>query len=334
MEKALPLLSVVSPAYQEEEVLPAFHASLSRALAPLAAGFEIEILYVDDGSTDGTLAVLRRLAADDPRVRFLSLSRNFGHQAALTAGLEHARGDAVVSLDSDLQHPPALIPGLVERWRQGYDAVLTERQDAAESGWFKRRSSAGFYWLLARLSDTPVSPAASDFRLLSRRALDALLQMRECHRFLRTMVNWLGFPVTTIPYQAAPRAAGRPRYTLRRMLRLAGDGLVSFSRLPLRLPLLVGPGLLLLGLIGLVGLAVAGLAGRGAGAWPVYSVALLTLALNGLVLTSLGVMGEYVGRVYEQVKQRPIYLLKETSPGRGDGEGAVPPWRRPGNSAA
>src|SRR5262245_29710905 len=232
MEKSRPLLRVVSPAYQEEEVLPVFHASLSRALAPLAAEFEIEILYVDDGSTDGTLAVLRRLAADDPRVRFLSLSRNFGHQAALTAGLEHARGDAVVSLDSDLQHPPALIPELVARWRAGADVVLTIRADDARLGWFKRVSSRLFYRLLARCSTLDVRAAASDFRLLARPALDALLRMRESHRYLRGMVQWLGFRVAEVPFRPAARRAGVSKYTLRRMVRFALDGLLSFSPAP------------------------------------------------------------------------------------------------------
>jgi dolichol-phosphate mannosyltransferase len=341
MENPRPLVSIVCPAYQEEEVLPIFHRCLSEALLPLSELYAFEILYIDDGSTDGTLLVLRRLAELDPRVGYLSLSRNFGHQAALTAGLEHARGDAVVTLDSDLQHPPSLIPALIERWREGHDVVLTRRQDPPEHGWFKRTTSAAFYRLLAAMSQTPVSPAASDFRLLSRRAVEALTRLRECHRFLRSMVNWLGFRVTSIDYQAAARAAGRSRYTLRRMLRLAEDGLLSFSRAPLRLPLFAGLGLLGLGALDLCLLALGMLLPLDVGPRLWHALIGCSLLLNGLTLTSLGVMGEYLGRVYEQVKQRPIYVLKESSEvsasaGRTT-PGAVSPherWPRPGTTAA
>jgi dolichol-phosphate mannosyltransferase len=307
-----PTLSIVCPAYQEEEVLPLFHAGLAGALEPLGRDFQIEIVYVDDGSSDGTLGVLRRLAAQDPRVRYLSLSRNFGHQAALTAGLEHATGDVTVSLDSDLQHPPALIPALVERWRQGFDIVLTVREDTEEVGWFKRASSRWFYRLLAQVSDTEVRAAASDFRLLSRPALDALLRLREAHRFLRGMVNWLGFRVSAVPFRVAPRAAGRSRYTLGRMLRLAADGMLSFSRAPLRLPLFFGAGYLGLGLLHALALVVLTLAGRSF-SWLGQGALLALLLLGGLLLCSVGVLGEYVGRIYEQVKQRPLYLVKEAS---------------------
>jgi dolichol-phosphate mannosyltransferase len=313
MTEKSPTLSIVCPAYREEEVLPVFHARLNEVLRPLASDYRIEILYIDDGSTDGTLSVLRELAATDLRVRYLSLSRNFGHQAALTAGLEHARGDVVVSLDADLQHPPELISQLLERWRAGYDIVLTERRDSEELGWFKRFTSRQFYRLMRVLSDTEVRPACADFRLLSRKALDALLSLHETHRFLRGMVNWLGFRVVSIPYQAAPRAAGQSHYTLRRMLRLAGDGMLSFSRVPLQLP--VAAGLASLGLGGLYALALV-LAALlvGVTSWPVHLLVVVVLVLGGLILCSLGIVGEYVGRIFEQVKQRPIYLLKECSP--------------------
>jgi dolichol-phosphate mannosyltransferase len=311
-----PTLSIVCPAYQEEAVLPLFHERLGEALAPLAGEYRIEIVYVDDGSHDGTLAVLRRLAGADARVRYLSLSRNFGHQAALTAGLEHAAGDVVVSLDSDLQHPPGVIPQLLERWREGYDVVVTERRDSEEVGWFKRFTSRQFYRVMRWLSETEVRPACADFRLLSRPALDALLRLRETHRYLRGMVNWLGFPLATVPYQAAPRAAGVSHYTLRRMVRLASDGVLSFSRVPLQLPLAAGLASAGLGVLYAAGLGAA-LALGGAAAWPVHLVVVLVLVLGGLVLCSLGVLGEYVGRIYEQVKQRPVYLVKESSPARG-----------------
>lgn len=306
-------LSVVCPAFQEEEVLPIFHAELSRALAPLAEEFRIEVVYVDDGSTDDTLAVLRRIAVADRRVRYLSFSRNFGHQAAVTAGLEHAIGDIVVSLDTDLQHPPTLIPVLIDHWRNGYDLVLTEREYPAATGWFKRVSSAWFYRVMGWLSSTPVQPAASDFRLMSRPVIDAVMKMRETHRFLRGMVSWVGFKVASVPFRAADRAAGQSRFTFKSLMRLASDGLLSFSCLPLRLPLYAGAALLALGALHALSVLGFVLLGADVGPWMLHATAGLTLLLNGLVLTSVGVLGEYLGRVYEQVKQRPLYVLKETS---------------------
>jgi dolichol-phosphate mannosyltransferase len=306
------LLSVVCPAFNEEEVLPRFHAELCASLAPLAREYELEILYVDDGSRDGTLEVLRRLAAGDARVRYLSFSRNFGHQAALTAGLEHARGDVVVSMDSDLQHPPALVPTLLAKWREGNDLVLTLRQDDPRLSPFKRLSSRAFYRLLRWLSDTEVRAAASDFRLTSRKALDALLRLHETHRFLRGMVNWLGFPTATVPFMPAGRAGGVSKYTLRRMLTLALDGMLSFSKVPLRLALLLGALQFVLGLAaGAYTLAQALGTPAGSGTGVVLTALFL---VGGSVLGALGVLGEYVGRIYEQVKGRPHYLLKEMSP--------------------
>jgi polyisoprenyl-phosphate glycosyltransferase len=305
------LLSIVCPAYQEEDVLPAFHRALADALAPLVADYRIEILYVDDGSRDRTLDVLRALTTTDGRVRYLSLSRNFGHQAALTAGIEHARGDAVVTLDTDLQHPPALIPTLVARWREGYDVVLTLRADDRRLGLFKRLTSGGFYRLLRRWSDVDVRAAASDFRLLSRKALEGLLALHESHRYLRGMVQWLGFRVTEVPFRPDARRAGASKYTLSKMVHLAADGLFSFSRVPLRLSVGLGLGVTGVSLL----LCLAAVFSRGG------PIDLLLVCLVGAVhavgaslLTAIGVLGEYVGRIYEESKRRPIYLLKDASP--------------------
>src|SRR5262245_56141368 len=240
MTARLPKLSIVCPAYEEEEGLPFFHAELCRVLGELKDEYTFEILYVDDGSRDGTLAVLRRLTAHDPRVRFLSLSRNFGHQAALTAGLDHATGDVTISMDSDLQHPPALIPQLLDKWKQGYDVVLTIREEDKRLGLGKRLTSKLFYRVIRMMSDTDIRPAGSDFRLLSRKAVDQLKQLRERHRFLRGMVQWLGLPTAEITFTPASRKAGQSKYTFRRMLRLAGDGMFSFSIAPLRVALWLG----------------------------------------------------------------------------------------------
>jgi dolichol-phosphate mannosyltransferase len=306
-------LSIVCPAYEEEPALPAFHQELLRVVGGLEGEFEVEVLYVDDGSRDGTLALLRRLARSDSRVRYLSLSRNFGHQAALTAGLEHAQGDLVVTLDSDLQHPPQLIPQLIECWRRGAEVVLTIRQDEPSLGWFKRFSSRWFYKVMGWLSDTETRPAAADFRLMSRKVVNGLLRLRESHRFLRGMVQWLGFPTTEVPYQPARRVAGKSKYSIRGMFRFACDALFSFSRLPLRLSIFLGLCTTLLGLLlaaaTLIQALVPPIRGSNLGTWTILSAVAL---VGGTILSSLGIVGEYVGRIYEQVKDRPLYLLKET----------------------
>jgi dolichol-phosphate mannosyltransferase len=311
MDHQRPLLSIVCPAYQEEDVLPDFHRALADALAPLAADYRVEILYVDDGSRDRTLDVLRALATMDGRVRYLSLSRNFGHQAALTAGMEHARGDAVVTLDTDLQHPPSLIPTLVAHWRDGHDVVLTLRADDRRLGLFKRVTSGGFYRLLRRWSDVDVRTAASDFRLLSRKAVDGLLELHESHRYLRGMVQWLGFRIAEVPFKPDARRCGVSKYTLGKMLRLAADGLFSFSRVPLRLSVGLGFGVTAASQL----LCVAALLLRGG---PIdWLLLCLVGAVHGVgvcLLAAVGVLGEYVGRIYEECKRRPIYVLKDASP--------------------
>jgi polyisoprenyl-phosphate glycosyltransferase len=309
-----PLVSIVCPAFQEEEVLPLFHRELAAQLRPLEAGYRFEVLYVDDGSWDGTLDIIKMLATLDPRIAYLSLSRNFGHQAALTAGLEHARGDAVISMDSDLQHPPRVLPQLLEKWRQGHDIVITIRGDDQRLSLFKRLSSKAFYRAMSLLSDTEIRLAASDFRLLSRKAVYGLLQMREQHRFVRGMVQWLGFRPAEIVFTPDARKAGQSKYTLRRMLRLAGDGLFSFSRVPLRIATYLG--------------LLAAVAGIGQGCWfavqdvrgaeslpmTMQYLSVVTQLLGGGILCALGCLGEYVGRIHEQVKGRPVYVLKDQCP--------------------
>jgi len=317
-------LSIVCPAFNEETVLPLFHAELSRVLAAIPADCNIEVVYVDDGSRDRTLAVLRDLAAGDDRIRFLSFSRNFGHQAALTAGLEAARGDVVIMMDSDLQHPPNLIPTLLQHWRCGHEVVVTIRDETKGAGWLERSLSRSFYTLLSRLSDTEIRPAAADFRLMSRRAVDALLSMHESHRFLRGMVQWLGFPTIEVHYTAPPRAAGVSKYNLRRKARFALDGLFSFSKAPLRLSTWIGVLAIILGCI------VCGSAILGRTSGQPDAVAKLLLGscylLFGAVLGAVGVLGEYIGRIYDQVRARPAYVVKEFGP--------VPPADRRANQRA
>lgn len=308
-----PRLSIVCPAYQEEEVLPLFHSALAAALEPLAH-FDLEIIYVDDGSRDRTLEVLRRLAREDSRVRYLSLTRNFGHQAALTAGLEHAAGDAVVSLDSDLQHPPSLIPELVARWQNGFDVVLTIRAEDQRLGWFKRASSRGFYRLLARCSELDMRPAASDFRLLSRPALDALLSLRESHRYLRGMVQWVGFRTTELSFQPDRRRAGLSKYTLRKMVKFALDGLLSFSPIPMRGAVAGAMAVTAISWVASLG-AVFACSPFAEQVTRIAAIGLTALhAVAAGLLVAGGVLGEYMTRIYDQSKDRPAYLVKEASP--------------------
>lgn len=304
---------MVVPVHNEEACLPLFHSRLSAALrSPL---FQCEVIYVDDGSSDGSLALLEKLQLEDPAVAVVVLSRNFGHQAALSAGMDLARGAAVVTLDADLQHPPEMIPALIEEWRRGAKVVATVREATEDAGVLKKASSGLYYRLLNLLSDTAIEPYAADFRLLDRQALTMLKSMPERQRFLRGMIGWLGLPEARLPFSAAPRAAGASKYTLPRMMRLGLDGILSFSTKPLRLALWLG----------LMVLAVNALYAayilysywfnqatvRG---WP--SMILLIMFLGSSQLILLGVAGEYIGRVYEEVKGRPLYLARELRPHR------------------
>jgi dolichol-phosphate mannosyltransferase len=313
MTRSLPKLSIVCPVYQEEEVLPPFHRELCSVLAKIEDKYEVDILYVDDGSRDRTLPILRGLAGRDGRVRYLSFSRNFGHQTALTAGLEHARGVVIVMMDSDLQHPPALIPALLEKWAQGYEIVQTIREEDSELGFFKRWSSKLFYRVMNWLSDTEIRFSAADFRLMSRRAVDSLLELRETHRFLRGLVQWLGFPTAEVRFRPVSRKAGVSKYTLGRMMSFALDALVSFSRLPLRLSILLGAFSIAVSVVIALYSGVR-LIWLPAGFSPGVAAVLASIYLmGGAGLCCLGIVGEYVGRTYEQVKTRPLYLLKEKS---------------------
>jgi polyisoprenyl-phosphate glycosyltransferase len=303
-------ISLVSPAFQEAGNLPRFIAEVGEALAGLNR-YEWEIIIVDDGSTDQTAAVLRQLRERDPRIKWISLSRNFGHQAALTAGLEHAGGDAVIMMDSDLQHPVRLLPELIQKWEAGYDVVLTIRKEDRRLGLLKRLTSHGFYRCINGLSRFPIREAAADFRLMSRRSLEAFLRFGEVHRFIRGMVAWMGFRVAEIEFQPEPRAGGKSGYSWAKMLCLALDGITSFTIVPLRLIAISGLIVFLLALLYAVYAVVV---------WFIHPRSLqagwtsLLISINflgGAILLALGVIGEYIGRIYEQSKGRPIYLVKD-----------------------
>jgi len=303
------LLSVITPCYNESEVIGLFYKELRPVLESLN-NLDFEILFVDDGSSDDTLDQLNRIAEGDPAVRVCSLSRNFGHQITLTAGLDHAAGDAVIMMDSDLQHPPSLIPELVRKWREGYDVVSAIRQKTEGETWFKGFTSRGFYTLLNALSGTKVPQGAADFCLISRRVCNSLKDMPERHRFLRGLISWAGYKRTLVPYHASRRAAGTTKYSLVKMVTLALDAVFSFSAEPLRLALRAGLTVTFGGFAYLLWTLIYGYMIKGL--VPGYASLIgVTMILGGTQLIFIGLIGQYLARVFEQVKGRPIYLLKQ-----------------------
>ncbi len=299
------LLSVVAPIYNEQELVEEF---VDRTRAAVA-DFEYELVLVNDGSADESGEILNRLARNDPRIRVIHLSRNFGHQAALTAGLEHAAGDAVAMIDADLQDPPELIPDMVARWSQGADVVYAVRQQREGETAFKLATAKWFYKLFDKLAQVDLEPNSGDFRLLDRAALDALLTMTERSRFLRGMTVWVGFNQTAVSYERDARTAGETKYTLRRMLRFSLDAITSFSHLPLQLATYAGiisAGVAFIAIPVVVILRIAGSYLPGFG-----SITIAILLLGGIQLIALGVIGEYVGRIYDEVKHRPLYIVRE-----------------------
>ena len=303
------LLSVVVPVHDEQETLEELVRRLLGVLDELP-GCSGEVILVDDGSRDMSYPLMTQIARREPRVKVVQLSRNFGHQVAITAGVELARGDAVIVMDSDLQHPPELIPEFVRRWEEGFDIVYGVMQQRSED-WFKRVTARTFYALLRRMTKVEMPAAAGDFRLIDRVAVDAFVSMRERDRYVRGMFAWLGFQQTGIDYVPPPRYAGRSKYTVRRMARLAFDGIFSFSIYPLRVVLMAG---LVVSLASFV-VGIATLISKLAGAYVVPGYVTLVVVitfLSGIQLVVLGGIGEYIGRIYEEVKRRPLYVVRRT----------------------
>jgi glycosyltransferase involved in cell wall biosynthesis len=301
-------LSVVIPVFNEEANIPELFRRLDAALSGLSGSHEI--VMVDDGSTDRTWAMVGELAGGDPRVKGVRFSRNFGHQMAFTAGLDHADGDAVVIMDGDLQDPPELIPELVARWREGYDVVYAVRGKREGETAFKLITAAAFYRLMERIARIRIPVDTGDFRLMSRRAADALRRLPERHRFTRGLVAWLGFPQTGVTFARAARHAGETKYPLRSMLRLASDGITSFSYVPLQLATWLG--LLVAGVSLAAEVALLGARAFGAHPWIWTYVAAALGFLAGLQLLMTGALGAYVGRIHDEVKRRPLYLVQDT----------------------
>ena len=308
-----PALSIVVPAYNEEEVLPQFHARLAAALAGI--GLTWEVVYVNDGSKDGTLAVMLGLQAQDQRASVLNLSRNFGKEIALTAGLDHARGaEAVIVIDADLQDPPEVIPDLIAAWRQGFDVAYAQRNTRAGETWLKKATASAFYRLMQRISGkVQLPPDTGDFRLMSRRALDALLALREQHRFRKGLFAWVGFPSVPVLYDRAPRAAGTTKWNYWKLWNFSLEGITSFTVGPLKIATY-------LGLITAVFAAAFGaqiiaktlIWGNPVAGYP--SLMAVVLFLGGVQLMTLGIIGEYLGRVFNETKGRPLYFIERHIP--------------------
>ncbi|KAB7772177.1 glycosyltransferase family 2 protein [Xanthomonas maliensis] len=300
-------LTVVVAAFNEQASIPLLHPRLRAVLATLE-GLQTQVLYVDDGSTDGTWEVLQGLATEDPQVLALRLSRNFGKEVALSAGLDHVPPGAVVLLDADGQDPPELIPEFVALWRAGYDNVFGTRVFREGESWLKRTAAHAFYRVIRRLSRTPIPADTGDFRLLSPRVVQALQQLRERHRFMKGLFGWVGFRQVALPYRRAPRLSGRSKFTVWRLWNFALDGITSFSTVPLRAATYLG---LLTALVAfLFGgwvIAKAALMGDPVPGWPTMMAVILFL--GGIQLIALGMIGEYLGRLYDEAKQRPLYLV-------------------------
>jgi polyisoprenyl-phosphate glycosyltransferase len=321
--RELTLVSVVAPVYNEDATIDEFHARVCAALDSLP----FELVLVDDGSTDGTQIKLEALAASDPRVRVVYLSRNFGHQTALTAGLDHARGNAVVMLDADLQDPPELISTMLDHWRAGCDVVYAVREQREGESRFKLSTARWFYRLFDKLAQVELQHNSGDFRLLDRRALDALLSMRERNRFLRGMTVWVGYTQAAVPYHRDSRYAGETKYTLPKMLRFSLDAISSFSHRPLQLATLLGFLISTLAFIAIPVVAVLRILGS---YLPGFSaLTILVLLLGGIELIAIGIIGEYVGRIYDEVKGRPLYLVRArrnmSDPGLVPDHSSLPP---------
>lgn len=302
-------IDLIIPLFNEAGVVEQIHARIRQAIDHLP--YEFNFLYVNDGSTDSTSDSIAALALKDKRIHAINLSRNFGHQAALTAGLDASTGDVVVTMDGDGQHPPEMIGQMLDLIKQGYDIVQTQRMDEAQPSSLKKWTSSGFYKFINAISGTHIIPGAADFRALSRQAVEALKSMPEYHRFLRGMVAWIGFPTVILPYQPGERIGGRSKYSLGKMIRLALDAIFSFSLVPLYIGLSVGGLLLCLALLEMIYVLSFWVTGRSSNLAPGWSsLMFIILIVGGMLMVLLGFIGVYVGYIFQEVKRRPVYLAR------------------------
>lgn len=301
-------ITVLAPMYNEQEVLPALHQRLD-AIAKTLKKYNFEFLFVNDGSRDHTLAALQELAAKDSRVSYINLSRNFGKEIAMIAGIDHAEGDATVIIDADLQDPPELIPEMITLWEDGYDDVYAKRKSRAGESWFKKKTSEWFYSLLQRSTDIPIQRDTGDFRLLDKRCVLALREFREKQRYTKGMFSWIGYRKKEILYDRDPRAAGDTKWNYYKLANFAIDGITSFTTAPLRLSTYIGLFVSLGALVSAFILVISTLLyGNPVAGYP--SLMVVVLFLGGVQLISLGIIGEYIGRIFNETKQRPLYLIE------------------------
>jgi len=303
-----PVFSIIAPIYNEHDSLPELHRRVSAVMNGL--GEPWELILVDDGSSDGSTELIRQLAEQDEHVRPVIFARNFGHQIAVTAGLDYARGDAVVIIDADLQDPPEVIPDLVARWREGYEVVYAVRTEREGESWFKLFTASLFYRLIFRITDVKIPMDTGDFRLLDRKVVNVLKTMRERHRFLRGMAAWVGFRQIGVPYKRAARFAGSTKYPFKKMLRLALTAITGFSYFPLQVATYLGFIAAGLALIFIPIVVIERLIGNQA-FFGQATTLVSVLFLGGVQLICLGILGEYIGRIYDEVKGRPLYIVRE-----------------------
>jgi polyisoprenyl-phosphate glycosyltransferase len=303
------LLSMVIPCYNEEAVIVETITRLEAFCAELH-DLEAELIFIDDGSRDRTRELLKEFMAKDRRIKVIGFGRNFGHQIAVTAGVDAANGDAVVIIDADLQDPPEIVHQMIVKWREGYDVVYGTRTERPGESAFKRATARGFYRLLNRLSDVPIPLDTGDFRLISRNVVDALRAMPERDRFVRGMVSWIGLKQIALPYPRAERFAGESKYPLRKMLRFAADGILSFSTKPLQISVAMGMACASLALLGICyALFFRLFTASWVEGWTALMIAVLFI--GGIQLISVGILGEYIGRIYHEIKNRPLYVVQE-----------------------
>lgn len=301
--------TIIIPAYNEEEVIQESYRRLTRVME--STGESYELLFINDGSRDQTARIIDRIAQTDPNVRLLDFSRNFGHQIAITAGMDHARGDAIVIIDADLQDPPELIPQMIAKWQEGYEVVYAKRLQRKGESFFKKTTAAIFYRVLSTMAEIDIPLDTGDFRLIDRKVCEALGTIREKNRFVRGLVSWVGFRQTAIEYVREERYAGETKYPLKKMLKFSMDGITSFSYKPLKMALYLGVGVIAASFVYLLYLLVLAIGGSFLGSSPLIACLML---LNGAVLIFLGIMGEYMGRIYDEAKDRPLYILRNRAP--------------------
>lgn len=299
------MISIVTPVYNEEDNVVFFHEEITKVMK--TTGMDYELIYVNDGSKDRTDELIRELAEKDSHVRAITFARNFGHQTAITCGMDFARGDAVITMDGDMQHPPELIPLLLEKWKDGYDIVQTIRTSTEDSGFIKKITSAGYYKVINSISKTPVTPGGSDFRLMNRKSLDVFLRFREHARFIRGIVGGLGFKQTTVEFEAPARHAGVSKFSMNKMLHFAMDGILTNSTTPLRAAFYAGAISGFIGILLILHVLYSYLAGNTVPGWATMTILIAFFGSANLV--GLGIIGEYIGRIYEETKDRPLYWI-------------------------